>query len=95
MNPFYTIGCNTIDQTFAMTTITNMGTGTLALQGEWNKETKTVTLYGKLTNPVSKQTIKVKQTVTFLDDNTFLIESFDKEEDNPEKKTVQYKFIRM
>lgn len=90
----YTIGYNTIDHTFSMTTITNMGTGTLALQGEWDEGTKTATLYGQLTNPVSKQTINVKQTVTFLDDNTLLIESFDKEGDNPEKKTVQYKFVR-
>lgn len=90
----YTIGYNTIDDTFSMTTITNMGTGTLALQGKWNEETKTATLYGKLTNPVSRETINVKQTVTFLDANTLLIESFDQEGDNPEKKTVQYKFIR-
>lgn len=90
----YTIGYNTIDQTFSMTTITNMGTGTLALQGQWSEETKTATLYGKLTNPVSQKTINVKQIVTFLDDNTILIESFDKEGANPEKKTVQYKFIR-
>lgn len=91
----YTIGYNTIDHTFSMTTITNMGTGTLALQGKWSEETKTATLYGKLTNPVSKKTINIKQTVAFLDDNTLLIESFDKEGDNPEKKTVQYKFIRI
>lgn len=32
----FTIGFNTIDQTFSMTTITNMGTGTPALQGKWN-----------------------------------------------------------
>ena len=90
----YTIGYNTIDHTFSMTTIANMGTRTLALQGEWDKKTKTATLYGKMTNPVSEQTINVKQTVVFLDDNTILIESFDKEGDAPEKKTVQYKFTR-
>ena len=90
----YTIGFNTIDHSFSMTTITNMGTGTLALQGKWNEETKTATLYGQITSPVSKKTINVKQTVTFLDDNTLLIESFDKEGDSPEKKTVQYKFSR-
>ena len=90
----YTIGYNTIDHTFSMTTITNMGTGTLALQGEWDENTRTATLYGQLTNPVSKQTINVKQTITLLDDDTLLIESFDKEGDNPEKKTVQYKFVR-
>lgn len=90
----YTIGFNTIDSTMSMTTITNMGTGTLVLQGEWNEENKTATLYGKLTNPVSKQTINVKQTVQLVDKDTMLIESYDQEGEQPEKKTVVYKFIR-
>ena len=91
----YTIGYNTIDSTISMTTITNMGTGTLALQGEWSENTKTATLNGKLTNPVSKQSINVRQTLEFIDDNTILIQSFDQEEDKPEKKTVEYKFVRL
>lgn len=91
----FTLGYNTIDQTFSMTTITNMGTGTLMLQGKWNEKTQSTTLYGKLTNPVSKQLINVKQIVRFLDDDTFVIESFDKEGDGPERKTVQYKFVRI
>lgn len=91
----YTIGYNTIDRTISMTTITNMGTGTLALEGKWNENTKTATLYGKLTNPTSKQYINVRQTIEFIDDNTILIQSFDQEEDKPEKKTVEYKFVRI
>lgn len=91
----YTVGFNTIDSTISMTTITNMGTGTLALHGEWNESTKTATLHGKLTNPVSKQSIYVRQTLEFVDDNTILIQSFDHEEDKQEKKTVEYKFVRL
>ena len=91
----YTIGYNTIDSTISMTTITNMRTGTLALKGEWNENTKTATLYGKITNPVSKKTINVKQTLEFIDDNTILIQSFDQEENKPKKKTVEYKFVRI
>lgn len=91
----YTIGFNTIDSTLSMTTITNMGTGILALQGKWNEKTKTATLYGKLINPVSQKTIKMRQTVEFTDEDTILIQSFDQEEDKPEKKTVQYKFVRV
>ena len=91
----YTIGYNTIDSTISMTTITNMGTGTLALNGEWNENTNTATLYGKLTNPVSKKTINIKQILEFIDNDTFVIQSFDQEEDKPEKKTVEYKFVRL
>lgn len=91
----YTIGYNTIDSTISMTTITNMGTGTLSLLGEWDEKTKTANLFGQLTNPVTKGIIKVRQTLTFLDNNTILIESYDTEGDKPEKKTVKYKFIRL
>ena len=89
-----TIGFNNTDKKMALTTITNMGTGTLFLIGNWEPSTKTANLKGQLTNPVTKGTINVRQTIAF-DKNTILIESFDQEGDKPEKKTVQYKFIRM
>ncbi len=89
-----TIGFNNTDKQMNLTTITNMGTGTLSLFGTWDAKLKTATLYGTLTNPVSKGIINVKQVVTFVDKDTILIESFDQEGDNPEKKTVQYKLIR-
>jgi hypothetical protein len=50
-----TIGFNNTDKRMALTTITNMGTGTLSLFGEWNKESKSASLFGKLTNPVTKK----------------------------------------
>ena len=89
-----TLGFNNTDKQFALTTITNMGTGTLSLFGEWDEKSKSATLFGELTNPVTKNIINVKQVVTFVDNNTILIESYDKEDDKPEKKTVQYKLIR-
>lgn len=89
-----TLGFNNTDKKFALTTITNMGTGTLSLFGGWDAKSKSATLFGELTNPVTKSNIKVKQVVTFVDNNTILIESYDKEDDKPEKKTVQYKLIR-
>lgn len=89
-----TIGFNNIDRQMSLTTITNMGTGTLSLFGEWDEKTKTSNLFGQLTNPVTKDIIKVRQTVTFVDANTILIESYDTEGDKPEKKTIQYRLIR-
>lgn len=89
-----TIGFNTTDKTVSMTTITNMGTGTLSLTGDWDVATKTATVVGRLTNPVSKSTINVRQVITFINNDSFLIESYDQEGDNPEKKTTQYRFVR-
>lgn len=90
----FTFGFNNTDKQMNLTTITNMGTGTLSLFGAWDAKSKTATLYGTLTNPVSKGTINVKQVVTFVDKDTILIENYDQEGDKPEKKTVQYKLIR-
>jgi hypothetical protein len=89
-----TLGYNNTDKKMALTTITNMGTGTLTLFGEWNEKSKSATLFGQLTNPVTKNSINIKQVVTFIDNHTILIESHDREEDKSEKKTVQYKLIR-
>jgi len=88
------VGLNNTDKKMALTTITNMGTGTLSLFGAWDEKTKSATLFGQLTNPVTKNTINVRQVLTFIDENTLLIESFDQEDVNPEIKTVQYKLIR-
>jgi hypothetical protein len=89
-----TIGYNTIDQKFAMTTITNMGTGTLSLFGDWDNVHTKATLFGSLTNPVSKQNIQVKQIIEFKDSDTVVIESYDTEGDQAEKKTVVYTLRR-
>ncbi len=89
-----TLGFNNTNKHMAMTTITNMGTGTLSLFGTWDEKSKSANLFGELTNPVSKNTISVKQVITFVDANTILIESYDKEGDKPEKKTVEYKLVR-
>lgn len=89
-----TVGFNNSNKQMAMTTITNMGTGTLSLIGTWDENSKSANLIGELTNPVSKNTINVKQVITFVDTNTILIESYDKEGDKLEKKTVEYKLIR-
>ncbi len=89
-----TLGYNTIDQHFALTTLTNIGTGTLALSGIWNEQTKVAQLKGTLTNPVSRGQINVRQQLTFTDKNHFLIENFDQEGAEPERKTMQYKLTR-
>lgn len=89
-----TIGFNNTDKQMAMNTITNMGTGTLSLFGNWDEKSKSANLFGQLINPVTKNTINVKQVITFIDKNTIIIESYDKEGDKPEKKTVEYKLVR-
>ncbi len=89
-----TLGYNNSSNKFSLTTITNMGTGILSMKGNWDEESKSATLYGQMTNPVSKDIIDVRQVLTFVDGDTILIESFDKEGDTPEVKTVVYTLTR-
>src|SRR5690606_34896741 len=49
-----TLGYNNIDKKMALTTITNMGTGTLSLFGDWDEKSKSAVLFGQLTNPVTR-----------------------------------------
>lgn len=87
-------GYNTIDSEFNLMTISNMGTGTLSLTGKWDSQLKTASLTGKLTNPMTKKPIQIRQLVHFPDPDTILIESFDQEGNNPELKMREYLFTR-
>jgi hypothetical protein len=93
-NSITTIGFNNSDKSLALTTLTNMGTGILSLTGSWDEKAKVGQLTGKLTNPVTKNPIQVRQTIGFPDNDTILIENYDQEEGTNERKSIQYKFIR-
>lgn len=90
-----TVGYNNSDKNYSLTTITNMGTGTLYLSGLQETGTQTVQLKGKLGNPINGQTIEIRQAVHFIDADNMLIENFDKESGSDEKKTVTYRFTRI
>lgn len=89
-----TLGINNATQQITSTTLTNFGTGTLTLVGSWLEDNKKAVLYGTLANPVTKNFIKIRQEITFVDENTIIIENFDQEGDGLEIKTVHYKLTR-
>ncbi len=88
------IGYNTINKLFSLTTLTNMGTGTLYLKGSWNNKNKTAILKGQITNPVDNKIIMVRQKITFINKDNLLIENFDTYQGQKEKKSIQYKLVR-
>mgnify|MGYP005814731275 CR=1 FL=1 len=89
-----TLGFNNTSKTFMLTTLTNMGTGILSLEGGWEKDKQIAVLKGQMTDPVNNGVINITQKITFIDDNTLLIENFDQSGDTPEQKSIQYKLIR-
>ena len=68
-----------------------MGTGILELEGEGDN--KSASLTGQTFDPVTKKPVKVRQKISFIDENNLLIENFDIE-GQKEKKTIEYRFKR-
>lgn len=88
------IGYNTISKTLDLTTMTNMGTGTLSLKGQWDATGKTANLHGQQTNPIDGKPIHVRQQLSFINSDTFLIENFDTYLGQKEKKSIEYRLVR-
>lgn len=91
---FSTIGYNTINKSFSLTTLTNMGTGTLYLNGFWDEKKRIANLKGIITNPMDGKSINIRQQISFIDKDNLLIENFDTYEGQLEKKSIQYKLVR-
>jgi hypothetical protein len=89
-----TIGYNTSSKKFYLTSLTNMGTGILYLEGGGDQNARVVNVAGEIFDPVSKKPIKVRQKISFTDDNNLLIENFDTTTGKQEKKTIEYRFKR-
>ncbi len=89
-----TFGFNTINKQFSLTTLTNMGTGTLYLIGFGDAKKRLTELKGQITNPLDNKLIMVRQKISFIDKDNLLIENFDTYQGQKEKKSIQYKFVR-
>jgi hypothetical protein len=87
-----TIGYNTSTKNYMLTSMTNKGTGILTLEGEGDN--KSASLTGQVIDPVTKKPMKVRQKISFIDENNLLIENFDASEGQKEKKTIEYRFRR-
>ena len=74
---------------FISTWIDNMGTGVLVTRGKYDEATKTSTFYGEMVDPVTKKAKKIKEVITYIDDNNQKMEMFDVLENGKEFKTMQ------
>lgn len=90
-----TFGFNNSSKEMVAATSTNLGTGILFLSGGWDNSNKVASMIGYLVNPMDKKQIKIRQEVSFIDNNIILIENFDQNEGQSEKKSVEYKLTRI
>jgi len=87
------IGYDNIKKVFESTWVDNMGTGITKLEGPYDPATKTITLSGKMVDPMGGKEMDVKQTFKFVDDNTQIMEMY-VTQDGKEFKNMEIKFTR-
>lgn len=84
-----TVAYDNATEEFISTWIDNMGTGMMVTRGKYDEKSKTTILYGEMVDPVTKKAKKVKEVLTYIDDNNQKMEMFDVLEDGKEFKSMQ------
>jgi hypothetical protein len=89
-----TLAYDNIKKVFESVWIDNMGTGVMHLTGPWDAATKTISLTGKMLDPMSGKEVTVRETLKVIDDNTQVIEMYAPGPDGKEYKTMEIKSTR-
>jgi hypothetical protein len=89
-----TIGYDKVKKLFVSSWIDNMGTGLIYMEGPYDAATKTITLTGMETDPMSGKQIKARQTMKYIDDKTQLIEMYSTQ-GAKEFKSMEIKLTRI
>jgi len=87
------IGYDNTTQLFTSSWVDNFGTGTITMVGSWDAPTKSITLKGKMIDPMTGKEIWSKQVMKFIDNNTQEMEMYDNK-NGTETKTMFIKSTR-
>jgi len=74
---------------FIATWIDNMGTGMLVSRGQYDEASKSITFNGNMVDPVTGKEKKIKEIITYIDDNTQKLEMFDIDANGKEFKNME------
>jgi len=88
------IGYDNMKKVFISSWMDNMGTGILNSEGPYDAATKTITLIGTETDPMSGKEIKMRETIKTVDDNTQVMVLYITT-DGKEVKNMEIKMKRM
>ncbi|RCH55739.1 hypothetical protein DJ568_07595 [Mucilaginibacter hurinus] len=89
-----TLGYSTTNQRFTTTNLDNLGTGTVTLTGYWVSPRKTIELFGDMPTPENTDVVHLRQLINFVDNDTYVIEYFDKRAGQQEFKNREFRFKR-
>ncbi|MCX6150661.1 MAG: DUF1579 domain-containing protein [Ignavibacteriales bacterium] len=93
MNGIGIMGYDNAKKLFQSYWIDNMGTGTMLVEGPLDETTKTITMTGKMFDPISKTEIGVKQVNKWIDDNHSVMELY-MVQNGKEMKNLQVDYER-
>jgi len=79
---------------FISTWVDNMGTGVMILEGKWDAGSKSMTLVGNQTDPMTGKDMKVREVFKQIDDKTQKMEMYMTGADGKENKTMEIVYTR-
>ena len=88
-----TVGYDNAKKVFQSTWVDNMGTGITYMEGTYNEKTKTMSMAGKMVDPMSGKEEKAREVIKFVDDNNQVMEMY-VTKDGKEFKNMEIKFTR-
>lgn len=94
--PFHGIsiwGFNNARKMFESSWIDNMGTSVMYMEGTYDEKTKSVSMKGKSTDPITGKQVMAREVMKFIDDKTQVMEMYETKE-GKERKIMEIKFTR-
>ena len=88
-----TTAYDNIKKMFISSWVDNMGSGIMHMEGPWDEATKTITMKGSCSDPMSGKTIEVKEIMKFIDDKNQMMEMYEVK-NGKERKTMEIKFTK-
>lgn len=89
-----TTAYNNASKQVESTWVDNMGTGMMFLKGNHDGKSKTMELKGEFTDPMTGKVKPVRETFTYVDDNTRKMEMFDVDANGSEYKSMEIVMTR-
>ena len=83
-----TIGFNNASNKMESTWFDNMGTGIMYMSGDLDSKSKTISLQGETTDPMSGKKKPFRETYTFTDENTRNMTMYDVDQNGNEYKSI-------
>jgi hypothetical protein len=88
------MGYDNIRKVFISTWIDNMGTGVMTTEGPWDPATKTITLSGKMVDPMTGKECQVREVMTFIDDKSSKMEMYNTPAGSKEFKSMEILYTK-